>query len=100
MLTNVELLNELPFYNSLNIKEIAEVLKRYSKSFNIEIIDKKDLLTQLYSSKSCIKYLFKVLLCEMKGFKYQITMYITLKRISWMVILNMLMFISIHLLKQ
>ena len=40
-LTNVELLNELPFYNSLNVKEIVEAFKRYAKSFNIEIIDKK-----------------------------------------------------------
>ena len=44
-LTNVELLNELPFYNSLTVKEIGEVFKRYAKSFKIEIIDKKDPLT-------------------------------------------------------
>ena len=47
-LTNVEILNELPFYNSLNVKEVAEAFKRYVKSFNIEIVDKKDPLTQLY----------------------------------------------------
>ena len=81
-LTNVELLNELPFYESLNVKEIVEAFKRYAKSFNIEIIDKKDPATQLYSSKSCIEDLFKVLLCEMKGFKYQITMHVTLKKIN------------------
>ena len=79
-LTNVELFNKLPFYISLNVKEIAEAFKRYAKSFNIEIIDKKDLLAQLYLSKSCIKHLFKVLLCEMKGFKYQITINITLSK--------------------
>ena len=79
-LTNVELLNELPFYNSLNIKEIAEAFKRYAKSFNIEIIDREDPLIQLYSSKFCIQNLFKVLLYEMKVFKYQITLYVTLKK--------------------
>ena len=79
-LTNVEMLNKLPFYNSLNVKEIAEAFRRYAKSFNIEMVDKKDPLVQLYSSKLCIKDLFKKLLLEMKGFKYQITMYITLKK--------------------
>ena len=72
-LTNVELLHELPFYKGLGVKEVSEAFKRYAKSFNIEIIDRKDPLAQLYTSKSCIKDLFKILLCEMKGFKYQIT---------------------------
>ena len=79
-LTNVELLNEMPFYSSLDVKEIAEAFKRYAKSFNIEIIDKKHPMVQLYSSKLCIKDLFKVLLYEIKGFKYQITLHVTLKK--------------------
>ena len=79
-LTNFELLNELPFYSSLNVKEIAEAFKRYAKSYNIEIVDKKDPMVQLYASKLCIKDLFKDLLCEMKGFKYQITLHVTLKK--------------------
>ena len=79
-LTNAELLNELPVYNNLRVKEIAEAFKRYAKSFKIEIVDKKDASVQLYSSKTCIRDLFKVLLHEMKGFKYQITLYIILKK--------------------
>ena len=79
-LTNVELLNELTFYNNLCVKEIAEAFKRYATSFEIEIVDKKDARIQLYSSKICIKDLFKVLLYEMKGFKYQITLHVTLKK--------------------
>ena len=79
-LTNVELLNELPFYSGLNVKEVSEAFKRYAKSFNIEIIDRRDPLAQIYLSKSCIKDLFKVLLCKMKGFKYQITMYVKLRK--------------------
>ena len=63
-LTNVELLNELPFYNSLRVKEIAEAFKRYAKSFKIEIVDKKDASIQLYLSRMCIQDLFKV--CRMK----------------------------------
>ena len=59
-LTNVELLNALPFYNSLSIKKISEAFERYAKSFSIEIVDKKDPLIQLNSSKSSIKDLFKI----------------------------------------
>ena len=79
-LANVELLNELPFYSGLNVKEIAEAFKRYAKSYNIEIVDKKDPMVQLYLSKFCIKDLFKVLLYEMKEFKHQITLHATLKK--------------------
>ena len=79
-LTNVKLLNELPFYNNLRAKEIAEAFKRYAKSFEIELVDKKDARIQLYSNKLCIQDFLKVLLYEMKGFKYQIALYVTLKR--------------------
>ena len=68
-LSNVELLNELLFYRSLNVKEIA-------KSYNIEIVDKEDPMVQLYSSKLCVKDL----LYEIKGFKYQIRLHVTLKK--------------------
>ena len=78
-LTNVDLLNELPFYSGLGVKEVSQAFKRYAKNFNIEIIDRKDPLAQLHTSKSCIKDLFKVSLCDMKGFKYQITMNIKLR---------------------
>ena len=54
-LTNVELLNELPIYSGL-----------------------KDPMVKLYSSKLCIKDLFKDLLYEMKGFKDQITLHVFL----------------------
>ena len=30
-LTNIEMLNESPFHNSLNVKEVAESFKRYAK---------------------------------------------------------------------
>ena len=79
-LANVELLNELPFYSGLNVKEIAEAFKRYAKSYSIEIVHKKDPMVQLYSSKLCIKDLFKGLLYEMRGFKYQITLHVPLKK--------------------
>ena len=95
-LSNVELLNELPFYDSLNIKEISKAFRRYAKSFSIEIIDLKDPLIQLNASKSSIKDLFKDLLYEMKGFKYQITMNILLRKKKLMVIPNILLCILIQ----
>ena len=77
-LSNIELLPELPFYDELNIKEISKSFRRYARSYRIEIIDSKDPLIQLEASKSSIKDLFKNLLNEMKGFKYQITVAILL----------------------
>ena len=79
-LSNVDILNELPFWDSLSIKEISKAFRRYAKSFSIEIIDSKDPLIQLNSSKPSIKDLFKNLLYEMKRFKYQITMNISLSK--------------------
>ena len=73
-LSNVELLHELPFYDELSITEVSKAFKRYARSYKVEIIDFKDPLIQLESSKSSIKDLFKDLLNEMKGFKYQITL--------------------------
>ena len=52
---------------------MSKVFKRYARSRRIEIIDSKDPLVQLKVSKSSIEGLFKDLLNEMKGFKYQIT---------------------------
>ena len=79
-LPNVELLNELAFYDSLSIKEISKAFRRYGKSYSIEIVDSKDPLIQLNASKSSIKDLFKDLLYEMKGFKHQVTMNILLSK--------------------
>ena len=79
-LSNIELLHELPFYDKLNIIEVSEAFKRYARSYKVEIIDHKDPLIQLEASKSSIKDLFKDLLNEMKGFKYQITVAVLLSK--------------------
>ena len=46
----------------------------------MEIVDKKDLIVQLEASTSSIKDLFNDLLNETKGFKYQITAKVLLKK--------------------
>ena len=41
-LLNIELVHEAPFVDELNIVEISKALKRYARSYKIEIIDLKD----------------------------------------------------------
>ena len=38
-LKNIDLLHELPFYDELSIKKLAEAFKRYARSYRIEILD-------------------------------------------------------------
>ena len=49
-------------------------------SYKVEIIVKKDPIVQLESSKLGIKNVFNDLLNELKGFKYQITVEVLLKK--------------------
>ena len=74
---NVVMLRELPFYEELNIVKTVEALKNYAKSYNIEITKDNDQklngpLAHWEASKPVIKDLFRDLLIEMKGFKYQV----------------------------
>ena len=49
-------------------------------SYKVEIIERKDLIVQLEASKSSIKDQVGDLLNETKGFKYQITVKVLLKK--------------------
>ena len=64
--------------------------------YKVKLVDKKDPIEQLEASKLSIKDLFHDLLNETKGFKYQITLKVTLKKASQMEKLNLLLFISIQ----
>ena len=84
-LNNVDMLSELPFYDELNIGKAEKACKRYARCYSIEIIKDKDgnmndPLAQLKASKPFIKELSRDLLIEMKGFKYQITMKVLLRK--------------------
>ena len=79
-LKNIDLLAELPFYDQLNIIKTDQAFSGYAMSYKVEIVDKKDLIVQLEASKSSIKDLFNDLLNETKGFKYQITVKVLLKK--------------------
>ena len=73
-------MHELPFYDELSITEVSKAFKIYARSYKVEIVDRKDSLVQLEASKLSIKDLFKGILNEMKGFKYQITVAILLSK--------------------
>ena len=49
-------------------------------SYKVALVQKKDPIKQLEASKSSIKDLFSDLLNKTKGFKYQITLKVMLKR--------------------
>ena len=57
-----------------------QAFRGYEMSYNIEIVEQKDTIVQLEASKSSIKDLFSDLLNETKGFKYQITVKVLLKK--------------------
>ena len=49
-------------------------------SYKVELVERKDPIKHLEASKSSIKDLLSDLLDETKGFKYQITLKVTLKK--------------------
>ena len=79
-LKNIDLLSELPFYEELNVIKTNHAFRGYTMSYKVEIVRKKDPIKQLEASKSSIKYLFSDLLNETKGFQYQITLKVMLKK--------------------
>ena len=79
-LKNIDLLAELSFYNQLNIIRTDHAFSGYAMSYKVEIVDKKYLIVQLKASRSSIKDLFNDLLNETRGFKYQITVKVLLRK--------------------
>ena len=69
-LKNIDLLSELPFYEELSVVKTDKAFRRYGMRYKIDLIGKKDPLSQIEASKSSIKDLFHDLLDETKGFKY------------------------------
>ena len=79
-LTNIDLLHKLPFYDELSIFELSDAFGWYARSYKVEIVESKDLLTQLEGTKLSIKDFFKYLLDKIKGFEYQITVKVSLRK--------------------
>ena len=78
----VELLKESPFYDELSIVKNKTVYSGYAQSYKIKSVDKRDVIVQLKASKISIIELFKELLIELKGFKYQITLAVLLSKVK------------------
>ena len=81
-INNVQLLKELPFYDDLSIVKNKTAFSGYARSYKTEIVDKRDVIVQLKASKISIVDLFKDLLIELKGFKYQITLCVLLSKVK------------------
>ena len=95
-LKNMDLLAELPFYDQRNIIKTDQTFSGYAMSYEVEIVDKKDLIVQLEATKSSAKDLFNDLLNETRGFKYQITVKVLLKNTGLMVKQSLLQFFLYH----
>ena len=80
--TFVKLLQELPLYDELSIVKNSSAFSGYARSYKVEMVDNKDPLVQLESSKLSIEDLFKCLLIEMYGFKYQTTLPAVLSKVK------------------
>ena len=71
------MLSKLPYYNELNVIKTNHAFIGYIMSYKVELINP---IKQLEVSKPSIKHLFDDLLNETKGFKYQITLKVILKK--------------------
>ena len=108
---------ELPFYNKpikkpvkrlKNIDQLAkpnviktdQAFKGYAVSYKVEMVEKENPIVQLEASKLSIKNVFRDLLNEIKGFKYEITVEVCLKNTNIMEKLNLEHFILIQQQKQ
>ena len=95
-LRNIDLLSQLPLNEELNVIKTNDAFRGYATSYKVEIIEKKDPIKQLETSKSSIKDLVSDLLNEAKDFKYQIILKVILKSTNPMHKLNLDQFISIQ----
>ena len=71
------MLQEITFYDELNIVQTVTAFKKCARSYSIEIIkdidgNMNDPIAQLKASRPVIKDLFRDLLIKIKGFNYQI----------------------------
>ena len=83
----VDYFKELLFYNKpikkskvKRLKNIDRLIKGCAMSYKVEIIEEKYPIVQLEATKPSIKDLLNDLLNETKGFMYQITAYVLLKK--------------------
>ena len=79
-LKNIDRLIELPFYEQLGVIKTDQAFSGYAMSYKVQIVERKDPIVQLKASKLSMKIFFSDLLNETKGFKYQFTVKVLLKK--------------------
>ena len=79
-LKNIDQLADLPFYEQRSVIKTNQAFKGYAMSYRVETIEKEGPIVHLGASKSSINDFFSDLLNETKGFKYQITVKVLLKK--------------------
>ena len=67
-LKNIDLFSEIPFYEELNVIKTNHTFRGYAMNYKVELVEKKDPITQLKASKSSIKDLLNDLLNKTKSF--------------------------------
>ena len=72
--------NILPFYDSVGISRKQHAFRNYAETYDVEVVDRISLSDSLFLAKSSIIDLFKDLLKEKRGFKYILSVRVTLKR--------------------
>ena len=81
ILTKQEILeNILPLYDTVEILRREHSLNHAAETYNVEVADSINLDDSLFLTKRSIKDLFRDLLREKRGFKYNLATIITLKR--------------------
>ena len=79
-LSDINFLAELPFYERLSVIKTDQAFSGYAMSYKVEIVERKDPIVQLEASKLSTKDLFSDLINKIKGFKYQITVKVLIKK--------------------
>ena len=72
--------NVLPFYDTVGISRREHAHKYYAETYDVEVIDNTSLDDSLFLAKSSLDNLFRDLLREKWGFKYNLVAIVTLKR--------------------
>ena len=79
-LKNIDRLAKHLFYEQLSVMKTDEAFRGSAMSCKVGVIERKDPILQLEASKSSVKDFFSDLLNQTKGFKFQITVKVLLKK--------------------
>ena len=59
-LSNIKLLQELPFYDELNVVKSSNAFSGYARTYKVEIVDNKDPLVQFKLVNQVLKICSKI----------------------------------------